>query len=191
MRSASEAPSTRVREGLRRRPASGPALDAEHGQRKAIELAAQRIAEPAHGRVILEDEDSLVPIEEVRQPLPVEAVEPRQRDDGEAEPLLFEELRRGECLVHHHGPVREHDRVVTRPNRRAAPRRDLFRCVDPPRRGSDGESDRDVLRGVLHCPAQERPGLVGTRGLHDRDVRQRSQQRDVAQRLVRLPGPPG
>ena len=43
--------------------------------------------------------------------------------------------------------------------------------------------------GLLHRPAQQRARLLRVGGLHDRHVRQRREQRDVPEALVRLPRP--
>ena len=43
--------------------------------------------------------------------------------------------------------------------------------------------------GVLDRPAHDSPRLLGVRRLHDRHVRQRREQRDVADALVRLARP--
>ena len=79
-------------ERLRRRSARRPALHTEHGDLPA-ERSAQRVAEPAHRSVILEDNDELVGIK-LAQPTSVEAIQPRHVHHSEPDASLGEDLGR-------------------------------------------------------------------------------------------------
>ena len=89
--------------------------------RSTPELAAERVAEPADRRVVLEHEDVLVRLDLGFQPVGVEAVQPRHVHDCEARcRRSSSELRREERLVEHHRPVGEEDRIA--PSRSTTPR---------------------------------------------------------------------
>ena len=178
-------------ERLGRRAARGPALDAEDGDRAALELAPERVPEAAHRRVVLEHEHVLERLDLGREPLRVEAVEPRHAHDPQRDPLVLgEELGGEQRLVEQHGPYASS--TASCPSRSTAPRPARARSrrkLDPARRGTDREADRDALVRILDRPAHERPRLLRVRRLHDREPGERAEQRDVAHALVRLPGP--
>ena len=128
--------------------------------------------------VVLEDEDVVEGRDLAGEPLGVEAVEPRQRDDAQDEAVaLGEELGGEQRLVQQHRPVGDEDGV---PPRRAAPtpRPDLglvaARKLDPARGGPDREPERDVPVRVLDRPAQQRSGLLRVPRLHDRHAGERA-----------------
>jgi len=62
-------------------PAGGPALDAENGDGMPGQRAAQRVSEPADGRMILDDEDLLERLDELRKPGGIDSVQPGHVDD--------------------------------------------------------------------------------------------------------------
>ena len=88
--------------------------------------------------------------------------------------------------MHHHRPVREQGRTVTLAKGRAPSEDGRTVELDTARRRADREPHRDALVCVLHGPAQQRSRLLCVRRLDDRDVRQSTEQRDVAHALVRL-----
>ena len=96
---------------LGRRAEGGPALDTADRHLAAGQLPPQRVAESADGRVVLDHDERAVGRGYFREPVPVEAVEPGHVDDGDVDPVLREQLGRGQQLVEHHGPVREGEHV--------------------------------------------------------------------------------
>ena len=121
------------------------------------------------------------------EPRGVEAVEPRHVHDLELDAALGEQLGREQRLVEHDRAVREEDGVRapreasarTRP--RAGPR---ARSVSATGR-SRAESRRSP--SARDRPAQQLARLLRAPRLHDRELRQRREQRDVPHRLMRLP----
>ena len=174
---------------LGRRAACRPALDAEHGHLLRAERAPERVSERADRRVILEHEHGAMGLDHLGEPGRVDRVEPRQVHDSEPEAAVGEELRRDERLVQHHRPVREQDGVRALPHDASAPRLELAVELDATRRRPDGEPDRDVPLRLLDRPAHHGSRLLRVRRLHDRHVRKRAEQGDVADALVRLPRP--
>ena len=193
IRSASDAPSSPwKRSASSGVPHAGQPSTPKTVDRAALELAAERVAEPADGRVVLEHEDVLERLDLGGEPLPSKRLSHGMFTTRSGDALALGELLGGEeRLVQEHGPVGEEHGVAPIPQHRAAAGRELVagRQLDPPRRRPDREPDRDALVRVLDRPADERARLLRVRRLHDRHPRERPQQRDVAHALVRLARP--
>ena len=158
---------------------------------RPAERAAERVAEPADRRVVLEHEDVLVRLDQLREPGGIDAVQPRHVHDRERDARLSRASSDGdERLVQHHRPVREQDGVAALAQHDSAPD---GRLVARRRARSDAATARSRA-GSRRSPSASSTAqrtsasrLLGVRRLHDRHVRKRREQRDVAKTLVRLP----
>ena len=151
--------------------------------------SAQRVAEPADGRVVLEHEEprsaSSASSHSASKRLShgmFTTASPTPRSASSSDAV--------ERLVQHHRPVREQDGVRALAQTRAAPDARAAVELDPPRRRPDREPDRDVLLRLA------RPPSAGARASPRRSPAARSSCSGSAPssemsrtRLVRLPGP--
>ena len=125
---------------------------------------------------------------ELVEPLAVEAVEPGHVHDRHVMSVLREQLGGGQRLVQHHRAVREDDRVVALTQHGASSRaRAGSRRASSMRRGDGPMASRMATLPSASSTAHvdNRLRLLGVRRLHDRHARQRGEQRDVAQALMR------
>ena len=188
MRSASEAPSSPcVRSASAGVPHAGQPSTPKTVTRPR-QLAPQRVAEAADRSVILEDEDGLVGSER-------------------AEPLRSKRFSHGmfttasRALAPRGAPRASAPRAASPARTRedaSSPSRSTRAATDldaAPRARSDAETGRSRAgsrRSPPHSSTAQRrraPRLLRASGLDDRHVGERGEQRDVANRLVRLPGP--
>ena len=151
---------------LGRRAARRPALDAETSTsrlrraRRARAAARRRARRPARGP--RRRRRARYAGDRLGEPVGVDAVEPRHRDDRERRRRARASSSDGdERLVEHHRPVRDEQRVVALAQRRAHARRRAVagRQLDAPRRRADREPDRDAPSRLLDRPAHERARL--------------------------------
>ena len=120
------------------------------------QLAPEQVAEPTHRRVVLDDEELAERLDELSQPLRVDPVQPGHVYDLQHDTLGDETLRSAQRLVQHHRAVGEEESVGALEEDGSAPGSRVIagRQLDPARRGTDGQTQSDVLARVLDGPAQ-------------------------------------
>ena len=124
--------------------------------------------------MVLDDEDLAERLDELGEPLGIDAIEPGHVHDLDACP---KRLGRIEGLVEQHRPVGEEQCVGALAEHGASTQRPRdARELDGTRRGPDCKPERDVLLRVVDRPAKERARLLGVGRLDHRHVRQRAQQ---------------
>ena len=179
-------------ERLGGRAARGPALDAEDGRRRRpvrARAGARRRAPPTGAwssttKSVLERRDL------GREPVGVEAVEPRHRDDAHSDAPRSAQASRPRRAPRGASPGRTRASTASAAvaQHRPAPEPTVARRqLDPPRRGADREPDRDALRPPPRRPsAAARASRPRCRAGRSSTSGSAAEQRDVAQALVRL-----
>ena len=155
-------------ERLGGRPARGPALDAEDGHGTARERAPERVAEAADRRVVLEDEDVVEGGDLRREPVRVEAVEPRHRHDRtDSSPLSASSSAASSASWSITGPYgtapRRLPRAARCPGRRVARAEARSAAAR-----ADREPQRDASRRASSTAQRRAPGLLPRARLDDR-----------------------
>ena len=183
---------------LGRRAAGRPALDAEDRDRGGRSGSSRRssVAERAHRAWSSIDEDVAVRAGELREPVAIDAIQPRHVHDAEARrprSASSSDAVSASCSIT--GPYAKSD-ARRRPRRSTAPRPGASRS----RRAARSAAARARWRAgsrrspprSLDRPAQERPGLLGVPRLDDRHVRAARASSETSRTLwCDLPGPAG